>query len=252
MKKISSIIGLLVVIGISTVLVFNQKNIFSSNVATAPIIESGPQKIKINPNIINITLPLSNDPKDVAWALFQKYLQFNKDQNLEGVKSVVYKISSVCNDPKDTIDCKARMGNAYKYGSALKKEDFVNVWSDEKQIILSTDFKSQEDDYTASRARSIIFFIKDETGNQPAGETSLKMLSFSPFKGATTPKGTASEQEVKDRLIIYTEDTDQDGIADYIEQCIPADTKDTCIPTNPKIRDTYGDGYWDGIRALMK
>ena len=70
--------------------------------------------------------------------------------------------------------------------------------------------------------------------------------------GNATNKGAANQEEVDTRLIIYTEDKDKDGIADYIEECIPADIKDTCVPTNPKIRDTDGDGLWDGVEALMK
>jgi len=209
--------------------------------------ENGLEKIKIDPNMPGITLPLSNAPKDIAWAVFQKYLGYNKDQNLEGVRSVVYKVASVCDDPKTTIDCKARMNLAYQYGSALKKEDFKNVWSDKKQIILSTDFWTESlkelDQY--GRFRSIIFFVKGV-------DDGWKLLSFSPTQGNATSKGVASQEEVDARLITYTEDKDQDGMADYIEECIPAETKDTCIPTNPRIRDTDGDGWWDGVEALMR
>ncbi|MFH0804118.1 MAG: hypothetical protein V1896_00765 [Candidatus Zambryskibacteria bacterium] len=240
-KKILFVIGILAVI---SVLFFVLKN-----VSFAPIVETtGEDNIdtmKIDPNVPGQILPLSNDPKDVAWAVFQKYLAYNKAQNLEGVKSVVYKIASVCEDVKNTIDCKARMNLAYQYGSVLKKEDFVNVWSDEKQTILTENFKIQEDDSTIGRTRAIIFFIKDEAGN-------LRMLSFSPFKGVATDKGTASREELIDRITNYTEDKDEDGLADYTEECIPAETKDTCVPTNPKVRDTDGDGFWDGVEALMK
>ena len=192
-----------------------------------------------------MTLPFSNDPKDVTWALFQKYLSYNKSQNLEGVKSIVYKVASVCNDLKTTIDCKARMNLAYLYGSILKKEDFTNVWSDEKQTILSTDFKIQEDENVIGRSRSIIYFIKDEAGN-------LKMLSFNPFKGTVTDKSTASKEELNYRIIRYTEDNDKDGIADYDEECLAVKEGEVCTKTNPKIRDTDGDGFWDGVEALMK
>lgn len=229
-------------------LFFVFKNI--SFVPAAEVVVNNPEtnveKIKIDPNIPGQTLPLSNDPKTLAWAVFSKYLAYNKDQNLEGIKSVVYKISAVCNDPKTIIDCKARMGLAYQYGSALKKEDFTNVWSDSKQTILSTDFKIQEDDSAIGRNKAIIFFVKDDAG-------SLKMLSFSPFKGAIVSKDTtASRKELDDRLIIYTEDNDQDGIADYDEQCLGVKEGEVCTKTDPKLRDTNGNGLWDGVEALMK
>lgn len=203
------------------------------------------EKIKIDPSVPDISLPFSNEPKDVAWAVFQEYLSYNKTRNLEGVKSVVYKIAPICQNPKNKTDCENRMGSAYSYGSLLKKEDFINVWSDEKQTILTTDFKIEENDNTIGRSRAIIFFVKDE-------KRKLRMLSFSPFKGAITEKGEASEEELNDRLVIFTEDKDEDGVADYQEQCLGLKKGETCISTNPKLRDTNGDSWWDGVEALMK
>jgi hypothetical protein len=201
--------------------------------------------IKLKP--IDISLPLSNSPKDVAWELFQKYLAYNKDRDLEGVKETVYKIAQVCEDPKQRIDCESRMGSAYSYGSQLKKEDFTNVWSDQKQIILSSDFwlESSEDLDQYGRFRSIIFFIK-------ADDDSWKLLSFSPTQGGATRKGVASQEEVDARIMRYTEDKDEDGRADYEEECLNKPGDSACIKTNPKLRDTDGDGLWDGIEALMR
>lgn len=242
-KKIILIGGVLVIV----VLFFVFKNVsfapVDKNADKQNLTENKP--VQINPELPGQTLPLSNDPKDLAWAVFEKYLGYNKAKNIEGVRTVVYKIASVCEDPKLRIDCEGRMGSAYAYGSALKKEDFTNIWSDDRQIILAADFKINEDDQTIGRTRSIIFFIIDENG-------SIKMLSFSPFKGATTSKGNASEEEYMNRIIRYTEDKDNDGALDYIEECIPADIKETCVPTDPKMRDTDADGLWDGVEALMK
>lgn len=194
--------------------------------------------------IEDIDNPNLNDPKEVAWQLFQKYLTFNKNHDLEGVRGVVYKIAPICADPTKKVDCEKRMDQAYYYGSALKKSDFVNVWSDSKQTILSSDFKIEQDDETISRVRSIIFFVKQNDG--------FKMLSFSPFKGAVSQKGSASNEELHDRVVIYTEDKDEDGISDYNEQCLGVTEGQTCIKTDPKLRDTDHDGYWDGVEVLMK
>ena len=239
-------VGLLVVIAF--VFLSGAFKYDSSPIASSTPKAESPTKPDINqvkPEFPGQTLPLSNAPKDLAWDFFQKYLAYNKNHNLEGVKSVVYKVAPVCDDPKTLIDCEARMGSAYSYGSALIKEDFVNVWEDGKQIILATDYKIQQDETAIGRNRAIIYFIKDEAGN-------LKLLSFSPRKGAFTSKGTASEEELNARIILYTEDKDEDGLEDYIEECIPTEIKDTCVPTDPKLRDTDGDGLWDGIEALMQ
>lgn len=249
-KKTIVIIAAFVVIA-SFFVVIGKKGF---NFSAEPVVSENQEKTTISDSLKQIgsdlpgqTLPLSNDPKDVAWAVFQKYLGYNEDQNLEGVKNTVYKVASVCEDPKTTIDCKARMNLAYKYGSTLKKEDFKNIWSDEKQIILSTNFwtESSKDLDQYGRFRSIIFFIKG-TDNE------WKLLSFSPAKGGAINKGEASQEEVDQRLIRYTEDNDQDGRPDYEEECLQAQDKSTCTQTNPKLRDTDGNGFWDGVEALMK
>lgn len=242
-KNIIKIAASLIVL---VVLVFLMKDISLTPTEnkTEEKTDQGVEKIKIDPNV-PIDLPLSNASKDVAWGIFQKYLGYNKARDLEGIKSVVYKIAPVCEDPKTRIDCEARMNLAYQYGSVMQKEYFVNVWEDEKQLILSTDFRTEKNQDTLSRVRSIIFFVKDTSGN-------FKMLSFSPFKGAKTNKGAASQEEVDARLIIYTEDKDNDGIAGYEEECIGALEDTSCVKTDPKIRDTDGNGFWDGVEALMK
>ena len=93
-KKIILITGVLVVI---FALFFIAKNISFAPTVT-PITEENnlPINNQIKPQFPDQTLPLSNAPKDVAWAVFQKYLGYNRDQNLDGVRSVVYRVASVC------------------------------------------------------------------------------------------------------------------------------------------------------------
>lgn len=243
---IKKIIVLLIIL----VAVLSGFYVIKNNENVDPTLQTDPEnigKITINPEVPDITLPLSNDPKDAAWNLFQKYLEYNKTRNLAGIKSVVYKIAPVCEDPKTRIDCEARMGAAYSYGNAFKKSDFVHFWSDEKQAILATDFwiENNKDMNLIGRFRSIIFFLKDEAGN-------LKMLSFSPTQGGATGRGEASEEELTARVTRWSEDTDQDGIADYNEECLGAKEGEVCNKTNPKMRDTDGDGLWDGVQALIQ
>jgi hypothetical protein len=236
-RKIITIVVVLVVIG---VLFFAFKNI-----SFAPVKNNLPvQTNQIEPNLPEQTLPLSNDPKDVAWALFQKYLAYNKDHNLDGVKSVVYKVNPVCAAAVASDECKNRMDSAYSYGSAFRKADFTNVWSDGKQTILATDFKIGEDSQFISRTRSIIFFIGDKSN--------LKLLSFSPDKGAVLEKASSTRAELINKLTVLTEDKDQDGVADYNEQCLSVPAGQTCVKTDPTLRDTNGNGWWDGVEALMK
>lgn len=183
-------------------------------------------------------------PRGIAWRAFEKYLEANKAKDLETLKTLVYKVAPVCEDPETLADCKSRMNLAYEYGVALKKKSFTNVWEDQKQLILTTDFWTEENETAFGRFRSIIFFIKTESGE-------LKLVSFSPFKGARLSKGEASIEELTDRAIRYTEDNDMDGLADYDEECLDEKTKATCTKTDIRSRDTDQDGLWDSLEALM-
>lgn len=203
-------------------------------------------KITIVPTAPSMTVPLSNNPRDIAWNLFQKYLEFNKNRDLDGVRSVVYKLAPVCEDPKMRIDCESRMGSAHAYGKELRKESFTNIWSDDKQMILSSDFWIEDSDDMGliGRFRSIIFFVKDPSGN-------WKILSWSPNKGGATSKGEAGNEELMSRILIWTEDKDEDGISDYSEECLDKPNDENCVKTDPKRRDSDNDGWWDGIEVYF-
>jgi len=185
-----------------------------------------------------------NPLKDEAWNLFQTYLEFNKNKNLEGVKSVVYKISNVCNTEKPSNDCINRMSLAYFYGAQLNKDSFTNVWGDNKQIILATDFYDENEASTTTRYRTIIYFVRDNNNN-------LKMLSFNPINGSNLNNGNYTTDEIKQKLVTYTEDNDQDGMADYQEQCKDTKENSGCVKTDSTLRDTDGDGLWDGIEFII-
>ena len=235
-KKILYIIGILIVLAGIT--------FFVKPKLSTPDDTNGFKTTKKDNSLIpDINLPFSNDPKDKAWELFQKYLSYNKARDIEKIRGVVYKISPVCEDQKTIIDCESRMNAAYQYGSALKKADFENIWEDNKQLILLSNFWEEENDIGMGRFRSIIFFIKDESG--------LKLLSFSPAKGAAIQKSDASLEELNARAIRYTEDNDNDGKSDYTEECLDATPEKTCTKTDPKLRDTDKNGFWDGIQALF-
>jgi hypothetical protein len=245
-KKIISIISLIVVIIIFLFFVFKKTSL-------APSTETTPSETaKIENNLATTTAPVKTQPvsanansvKNNAWAVFQKYLGYNKDHNLDGVKAIVYKVNVVCESKVATDECKNRMDLAYSYGSALKKADFVNVWSDGKQTILATDFKLDEDNTFLTRTRAIMFFI--------GSGSDLKLLSFSPFKGDTVEKSASTTRdELLKKLTLETADSDNDGIFDYQEECSSPYASANCIKTNPALRDTDGDGLWDGVEALL-
>lgn len=54
-----------------------------------------------------------------------------------------------------------------------------------------------------------------------------------------------------ERLTKYTEDKDEDGMEDYLEECLSSSQDETCIKSDTNNKDGDGDGFWDGIEALF-
>lgn len=164
--------------------------------------------------------------KDLAWQTFQNYLSYNKTHNLEKVKSVVYKISPVCENKASTTECFARMDAAYEFGLKMKKSEMVNYWEDAKQGILSSEPTLVDATTTIGYSKKIIYFVK-ENGQ-------LKLLRFYPSKTISLPKEGATDIEgIRIAAENGIADKDQDGLEDSRDD-------------NPNKRDADGDGWWDG------
>ncbi len=183
-----------------------------------------------------------------SWTVFQNYLTSAKAHNLDGIKSLSYQLSPTCSDVTKTKDCNALMDNAYFFGKDMKEKDFVNIWSDSKQIILSTDFKRQDfGTTTAAYIRGIIYFVRDARGDS-------KILYFSPEDGAAINRTKIAPDQLEARLVNMTNDTDQDGLPDTVETCAGYAVEANCPNkiTNPNKRDTNGDGFWDGVKIFFR
>lgn len=128
-----------------------------------------------------------------AWIVFENYLEFARVHNLNGVKSLSYQMSATCQDPAREAECFALMDSVYAFGSALKKEDFIHVVYDDRQIIAFTD----------APAVSILYFVRD-------GKGVLKILGLRfCFENENTP-GSCARNMARD-------DTDGDGWWDSVE-----------------------------------
>ncbi|MHB0978057.1 MAG: hypothetical protein ACYC1K_01445 [Minisyncoccota bacterium] len=183
-----------------------------------------------------------------SWKIFQNYLAFAKTHNLDGIKSLSYQLSPTCADATKTEDCNALMDSAYFFGKDMNEKDFVNIWSDSKQIILSTDFKRQDfGTTTAAYIRGIIYFVRDAQGNS-------KILYFSPEDGAAVNRTKIAPDQLEARLVNMTKDIDQDGLPDTVETCAGYAVEANCPNkiTNPNKRDTNGDGFWDGVESFFR
>jgi hypothetical protein len=109
----------------------------------------------------------------------------------------------------------------------INEEEIVDVWSDNKQSILSTDII--EDDWGYKKTQ--LFFITDLEGR-------ILLLSI---------------ETIESNNLNYFSDTDQDGRLNHDEDC--SGNKyiyfpEECIITNSNNKDTDGDGWWDGIEVL--
>lgn len=97
-----------------------------------------------------------------AWSAFQDYLKFAKAHDLEGVRSLSYQVSETCSNPEKTTDCYALMDSVYWIASEFKLADFTNVFADDKQIILTTDYMTTSGDTDPTKV--VIYFVKSEAG----------------------------------------------------------------------------------------
>jgi len=183
-----------------------------------------------------------------AWTVFQNYLSFAEANNLTGIKSLSYQLSPTCADEAKTEECNALMDNAYFFGKDMKEKDFTNIWSDSKQIILSTDFQKKDvGTTTVAYTREIIYFIQNSQG-------SSKILYFSPEDGVIILRKDLSDEEIDTRIRNMTKDSDQDGLPDTVETCAGYAVEANCPNkiTDPNKRDTNGNGFWDGIEIFFK
>lgn len=185
--------------------------------------------------------------KEKSWAVLQKYVEFAKDKDIEGVRSLSYQLTDSCkkySTEEEKKDCDARMGTVAFFGGAFAKKDFVHVWSDNKQIILATDFRIEENEEAISKTRSMIYFVIDSGV--------VKILKFDPAKGTIMKKTSeVTKQERDAKLIEFTIDSDEDGAEDHLEKCLSVSQDATCTKTDPTKKDSDGDGFWDGIEALF-
>jgi hypothetical protein len=197
--------------------------------------------------LTNTTTQLeSQDPFEIL----QKYISYLKDHDIEGINSVLFKPLPPCPSKKE---CDETFDLAYDTYRKFNKEDFINRWEDNKQLILSTHLikdTSTNDSNVIIYKQNFIYFIKDDLGN-------LKILLILP-KTFPYPKfyinlSNLKEQDILNELQQMTLDSDQDGLTDEEELCVGVFSLDSeCAKTNPFKRDTDGNGFWDGIDYYLK
>ncbi|MFH1473182.1 MAG: hypothetical protein ABIF06_02115 [bacterium] len=199
------------------------------------------------PNL-NFALPFIGNPlAEKAWNIFQGYLRGAHEHDLPGIRVLSHQISDTCNDPAQEETCYYLMDSVYTLGSSFEKNVFTHIWSDEKQIILATDYKQVDDEQAEVRGltRAMLYFTLDKNGNP-------KVLSFNNISGVFLRKTELDDEVINTRLQEMVADTDEDGLSDEAELCLSTNfSSRECVKSDPEIRDTNGDGWWDGIEIFF-
>lgn len=195
-------------------------------------------------------LPLTPEGQTTVvnlWDSYAGYLDAARRNDVNDLAKYAYTLSDTCKDAKLQKECNEKMNAVYTLGSKLREADFVNVWEDSKQGILSTNLTRVDTDRDYGYSKSYILFAKDSSGNP-------KLISLKPNEEWRVKKNPASTTaELLKGLEDLVKDTDMDGLTDQIEKCIFADNMlvVSCEESNPNKRDSDGDGYWDGIGFLI-
>lgn len=241
-KNLISIIIILVVLGVGGYLIY--KNNAQKSVS----------------NEANI--PLKTFPKATpsAWDVFQEYLGYLKNHDIEKVKTVVsenvlqFHPDCPMRQKANGLSCNELMDQTYNEGIKLKKADFINDWQDAKQIVLSTAISKQTATLpnTENYGQHHLFFTKDSSGN-PKFLASYGIVTTFIYKDLSK----ATIKEKSDRVAKSFTDLDKDGLLDKYENCVSTKNEVAsqynyhCSTTSPTKRDSLGDGFWDGIRAFF-
>ena len=185
--------------------------------------------------------------KATAWDVFQEFLAGIKAHDLDRVNEVAYEQidpNVYCKDMG--LEKDACLGMIWSLSDALgkakeefNKADFPNVSEDENQIIMATNISPDEitiPNVDPGYSKAHIYFVKNQEGN-------VLILEL----------GTQTWRFTGDTLTNAIKDSDGDNLPDEDEKCEGANKYDkSCVKTNPNLKDTDGDGWWDSIEDAAK
>lgn len=173
------------------------------------------------------------------WPIFDKSVLALKNKDVKAFNKISYKQVAV-GEEESFISMASGM---YKLASEVVKSEYVNKIGDSKQYIYSTPLNTTEEGYAYKQG--VVIFIKD-------GDTWKLLLNNENYWGISKAGTNKTLAEVQNELRLMTKDSDNDGLTDDQENCSGAsEYKLNCKKTDPNKKDTDGDGWWDGINAII-
>ncbi|MDQ5893237.1 MAG: hypothetical protein QG640_248 [Patescibacteria group bacterium] len=175
------------------------------------------------------------------WVVYDKMTDAVKNVDVDAYNKVVYEPI-----PAEEVSMFKQSASMFYPMLQIKKEDYVNKWQDAKQAIYSTELKELNNSTTYGYSLSSVSFINDKGAWKVLSESSMNSMSTP--KNAVGKTGAQIQAELREAMA----DTDEDGVTDQKELCAGSQASNkNCKKTDPKKRDTNGDGIWDGIEAYI-
>lgn len=97
-----------------------------------------------------------------AWNVFQEYLQYAKNHDLENLKKISHQLSPACEDKERKAECEQLMDNVVFFTQDFKQSDFGQTDYDDKQIVMQTNYLSQEG--YEEKVKTVVYFTRTNEG----------------------------------------------------------------------------------------
>jgi len=226
MKKQLILVALAAIVVIGLVVLFYHKQpqtTAQNNATTTPTTTT----ISTSTTAAAATAPSTSQAlENEAWSVFQNYLTAAKNHDLATLTNLSYQLSATCKDPSQQAACFQKMDAAYTAAKDYQEKDFTHILSDNKQIILYTDWGQVYNSDVTIDSRILIYFTRTSAGTP-------QLLSFNPSQAIYTnhvdTNGKTLTQAQIDSLVASAEQTDNSALQ----------------------KDSDNNGWWDSIQQLF-
>jgi len=207
-----------------------------TNVQTAPVTPATSPKIPSNTSATPVPASIPTISKDAM----KKYWDVVDTSKLALTLNQIDLYNSInakqitCDI--NTVTCKDKIKAQLDVYENIDQNDYVYGWEDARQAILSTDMYKMTVRGNTYYAKDFLYFYINKDGKR-------SILAYH-----TSSLETNSSVEAK---LLFT-DTDYDSLGTVREKCeTPYKNDPTCFVSDPSIRDTDGDGWWDGLETFL-